>query len=97
MSVEDKACKQKCVLLCMQATAALKACQSSLERAADWLFSHAADLEASVNEVLEPNVKAPAASSHGRCQPQDVGLIMIYSSNVANSELHGSFQHTPMF
>ena len=50
----------------LQATAALKACQGSLERAADWLFSHSADLETSVNEVLQPNLNAATASKEGR-------------------------------
>ncbi|CAL5228914.1 g12137 [Coccomyxa viridis] len=41
-----------------QAEAALKACNGSLERAADWLFSHSDDLDAAV-----ASVNAPAASS----------------------------------
>lgn len=48
----------------MQCTAALKACQGSLERAADWLFSHAADLDTSVKEGLEP--EANRSSTEGR-------------------------------
>ena len=35
-----------------QATAALKATQGNLERAADWLFSHADDLDSAVAEAL---------------------------------------------
>jgi ubiquitin carboxyl-terminal hydrolase 5/13 len=34
-----------------QCKAALEACQGSVERAADWLFSHAEDLEKAVDEV----------------------------------------------
>lgn len=49
----------------MQATAALKACQGSLERAGDWLFSHAADLDSSVAEILRPEVELVAATAGG--------------------------------
>ena len=63
----------------MQATAALKACQGSLERAADWLFSHAADLETSVNEVLQPTSKAPAAGKEGRRKLQDLITVKTFS------------------
>ena len=43
--------------LSVQAEAALKACNGSLERAADWLFSHSDNLDAAV-----ASVNAPAAS-----------------------------------
>lgn len=36
-----------------QATAALKECQENVERAVDWLFSRADDLDAAVNGVLQ--------------------------------------------
>lgn len=37
-----------------QATAALKACSGSVERAADWLFSRMDDLDGAVDSVLPP-------------------------------------------
>lgn len=48
-----------------QAAAALQACSGSLERAADWLFSHSADLAAAVAAVGQPpaaNGAAPAGA-----------------------------------
>ncbi len=46
----------------LQAEAALKACDGSLERAADWLFSRGDTLDADVAAVLNP-AAAPAASA----------------------------------
>lgn len=47
-----------------QVTAALKACDGSVERAADWLFSHMDDLDAAVANVHgTPNANA----SQGVC------------------------------
>eukprot|EP00242_Pyramimonas_sp_CCMP2087_P018042 CAMPEP_0198226420 /NCGR_PEP_ID=MMETSP1445-20131203/105223_1 /TAXON_ID=36898 /ORGANISM="Pyramimonas sp., Strain CCMP2087" /LENGTH=130 /DNA_ID=CAMNT_0043906223 /DNA_START=19 /DNA_END=411 /DNA_ORIENTATION=+ len=50
-----------------QAEGALKATQGVLERAADWLFSHADDLDAALAGVSESSasVAAPAASGAG--------------------------------
>ncbi|BDA47746.1 Ubiquitin carboxyl-terminal hydrolase 5 [Coccomyxa sp. Obi] len=45
-----------------QAEAALKACDGSLERAADWLFSRGDTLDADVAAILNP-AAAPAASA----------------------------------
>lgn len=46
-----------------QATAALKACNGSLERAADWLFSRMDDLDSAVAAVLDEQSSAPAATA----------------------------------
>ena len=46
-----------------QATAALKACNGSLERAADWLFSRMDDLDSAVAAVLDEQSNAPAATA----------------------------------
>ncbi|KAK9833553.1 hypothetical protein WJX81_005633 [Elliptochloris bilobata] len=45
-----------------EAAAALQACSGSLERAADWLFSHAGDLAAAVAAMDQPPAAAGAAS-----------------------------------
>jgi ubiquitin carboxyl-terminal hydrolase 5/13 len=47
-----------------QARGALAACQGSLERAADWLFSHMDDLEAAVEAAL-----AAGGGAGGACWP----------------------------
>ena len=47
--------------LSLQAKGALAACQGSVERAADWLFSRGDDLEAAVEAALAP----PSAA--GKC------------------------------
>ena len=50
----------------MQAEAALKTCNGSLERAADWLFSHSDNLDAAVASVNAPTAPAgqqPAIAS----------------------------------
>lgn len=64
-----------------QAKAALKSCNGSVERAADWLFTRTDDLEAAVaaveSEAAAPAASAPAVpkvrSGHVSC----TGLIMI--------------------
>ena len=47
---------------CAQATAALRACGGSLERAADWLFSRGDTLDVDVAAVLHP-AAAPAGAA----------------------------------
>ena len=54
------------VLLGRQAAAALQACGGSLERAADWLFSHSADLAAAVAAVGQPPAANGAAAAGAR-------------------------------
>lgn len=46
-----------------QANAALKATNHDIERAADWLFSHADDLDACVAEVLGQTVKSTVSNT----------------------------------
>lgn len=48
-----------------QARAALKTSGGSLERAADWLFSHTDDLDAAVREVEESHSTQPEGGSEG--------------------------------
>ena len=37
-----------------------QACSGSMERAVDWLFSHAGDLDAAVATASDPGAAAPA-------------------------------------
>lgn len=75
-----------------QAAAALKACHGSLERAADWLFSHADDLDsavASVNGAAAPEAAAsvqdaePVKLSDGPGQYELVGIVSHMGRNTA--------------
>ncbi|KAK9828649.1 hypothetical protein WJX72_001313 [[Myrmecia] bisecta] len=77
-----------------QAGAALKACQGSVERAADWLFSHTDDLDSAVAAVLSAGGSGAAAASEagggataklgdGRGQYSLVGFISHMGSNTA--------------
>lgn len=47
-----------------QATGALKACQGSMERAADWLFSRVDGLDAAVDAALGDAVTSDTTSSN---------------------------------
>ena len=69
-----------------QCKAALEACQGSVERAADWLFSHADDLEKAVGEV-ENNQKEP--SNNSTSQP-DTGK---YEDGPGSYKLAGIVSH----
>ncbi len=73
-----------------QATAALKACNGSLERAADWLFSRMDDLDSAVAAVLDEQSSAPAAAGPSSARYLDgsedyelVGFISHMGSNTA--------------
>ena len=57
-------------VMCAQAEAALKACNGSLERAADWLFSHSDNLDAAVASV---NAPAAAAGQQPAAAPAPAG------------------------
>jgi ubiquitin carboxyl-terminal hydrolase 5/13 len=46
-----------------QATAALSACEGSVERAADWLFSRADDLDAAVDTALDTQSASAGANA----------------------------------
>ena len=48
-----------------QSAGALDACQGSVERAADWLFSHADDLEAALGQVEAKAQEKSAAGAGG--------------------------------
>lgn len=48
-----------------QATGALAACQGSVERAADWLFSHMDDLDAAVEAALTGGAQPGGAAAGG--------------------------------
>jgi ubiquitin carboxyl-terminal hydrolase 5/13 len=67
------------------ATTALKACSGNLERAADWLFSHADNLQAAIDEV---NGNASTSSAPGGA---DVAQSVI--DGVGEYELFGIVSH----
>lgn len=48
-----------------QATGALAACQGSVERAADWLFSHMDDLDSAVEAALGGGAAAAGGGGAG--------------------------------
>jgi hypothetical protein len=50
-------------VLCWQAQAALKVCNGSLERAADWLFSHGDALDAEVEAINNPSAPSTAPAT----------------------------------
>lgn len=74
-----------------QAAAALKACHNSLERSADWLFSHADDLDAAVASVYGEPASQPAAPAEagpsklddGSGQYELVGIVSHMGRNTA--------------
>ncbi|KAL0051048.1 hypothetical protein WJX82_001112 [Trebouxia sp. C0006] len=75
-----------------QAAAALKACHGSLERAADWLFSHADDLDSAVAAVSGAAAPEAAASTQdaapsklddGPGQYELVGMVSHMGRNTA--------------
>ncbi|KAL3152058.1 hypothetical protein ABBQ32_001169 [Trebouxia sp. C0010 RCD-2024] len=76
-----------------QAAAALKACHGSLERSADWLFSHADDLDsavASANGAGAPQAAASPAADVGPSKLDDgpgkyelVGIVSHMGRNTA--------------
>ena len=74
----------------MQVEAALKACSGSLERAADWLFSHSDDLDAAVASVNAPAAPpgqqpsaAPASAGALTRMPQTTKVTEPFSSAVS--------------
>ena len=63
-----------------EAVLGVQACYGSLERAADWLFSHADDLDSAVASVSSSaSQQAPAAGSQGELarQAQDLPWLML--------------------
>lgn len=72
-----------------QATAALRATGGSIERAADWLFSHSEDLEGAVAAALGENGPPPAAGGadaggdDGRGVYDLVGFVSHMGSNTS--------------
>jgi len=69
-----------------QATAALKACANSVERAADWLFSHMDDLTAAVAEVEAAGAATVAPASAG-------GRTPVYADGPGAYKLVGIVSH----
>lgn len=77
-----------------QATAALRACQGSVERAADWLFSHVDDLDSAVASVgaaaaagdasmQDAQAAAPVGLDDGEGEYELVGFISHMGTNTA--------------
>jgi len=71
-----------------QAVRALKATDGNLERAADWIFSHADDMETDVADVSDKNKGAPDKQvTDGSSKYQLVGII----SHIGASTLSGHY------
>jgi len=70
-----------CAMPSLTAQVLLQACSGSVERAADWLFSHADDLDAAVASVSSAGGGASAAGSF-RFDPLEAPSLLAVLASV---------------
>jgi len=77
------------------AAAALKSCGGSVERAADWLFSHADDLDGAVAALGGGGGGAPAGGAAPQAQALEDGAgdyeLVGFISHIGRNTSHGHY------
>ena len=78
-----------CAMPLLTAHVSLQACSGSVERAADWLFSHADDLDAAVASVSSAGGAATTAGRLG-CDPLGSPSLLVVLAGCCIADAHAT-------